>query len=120
MGNVARVRKKDSHIGGSARDENVQCCCFRLCPSLSNISAFHQIEDDEDRSLPARRALKHQPSSMVSHNNKGEMVYALKSIHLERCGNETFRRELENEGTVPVEDIFHVLKRESTISSVSG
>ena len=112
MGNVTRVRKREHRKGGSAREQNVEhCCLFRLLPSLqqrspwrattssstSTISLGSSDSTTDQHQQKERRSLHSQPSQLVSYQKK-DMVYALKSIHLNRCSSETFRRELENEG----------------------
>jgi serine/threonine protein kinase len=119
MGSVSRVRKKDSALGGSARDAFVlssrsrKCCFLGWClPGLKHkfddaatrASSHGSWEDDDKsfksstRSVPHPEKLGRQGSSLITHGHK-DVHYALKSIHLDRCSNHTFIDELKNEGS---------------------
>ena len=120
MGSVSRCRKRDSAMGGSAREAFVKShkgCCFQLlgfCPAFgSNKSKFvsgwddpkfsdHPSSDGSSRmsSLHGsdRNVYKKSSSSMISYGTKKDAYYALKSIHLDRCSSEEFKKELKNEG----------------------
>jgi len=122
MGSVSRVVKKSSAVGGSAREAFVKeqkGCCFQLlgfCPAFgSPKSKFISGWDDPDdlalsdrlsSEASSRTASFHsahgsvykKASSMISYGTKKDVYYALKSIHLDRCSSEEFKKELKNEG----------------------
>lgn len=107
MGSVAKVRKRDEAIGGSARSYNqerarneakLEACWtiplvggfFRYClkdrleaialdTSSSKGSAFNRSFDDNGTDVSS------------------DLVYAMKSIHLSRVTDPTFILELKNE-----------------------
>lgn len=54
-------------------------------------------EDYEQIERQLERALKHSTSSLITYGHK-DVVYALKSIHLDRVSSSDFMKELKNEG----------------------
>ncbi|GAX17299.1 hypothetical protein FisN_10Lh162 [Fistulifera solaris] len=124
MGSVAKVRKRQSAIGGSARPQhviknqniltcfpNLFSCCIPNTEEKSNRSAFWSSKDSSDSStinitdsgntssafLNQDKRLIRKTSSMISYGKGKPVFYALKSIHLDRCTNVDFQLELKNE-----------------------
>lgn len=127
MGSVAKVRKRPSAIGGSAREKNItkkhnfldcfpnifSCCIpnenqpnkgsspflFWSSDTISNSSM--RISDVKSASSPAEKDRDkrriRKASSMISYGRGKPVFYALKSIHLDRCSNVDFQLELQNE-----------------------
>jgi hypothetical protein len=119
MGSVAKVRKRNTAVGGSARAEfvNEKGCCFQLFPFLhiTNKPKFEDVSKHGDgtatplsssmsssnhrRITPKnKKVLLHKPSSLISYRGSKTVIYALKSLHLDRCTSVTLKEELKNEG----------------------
>lgn len=110
MGSVSKVRKRDTHVGGSSRASFVareKGCCFQLfsfCPMMeANKTKILEVTDSDSsrRQLKSKnsKVLEHKPSSLISYGGKKDVVYALKSLHLDRCTNTELKEELKNEGS---------------------
>ena len=117
MGSVAKVRKRNSVVGGSARKDlrdhyrkqrHLTTCFelplvggfFRFC--LKNQLEFREQRDafsDSHRSYNASSLGEYGEAESSQSSNK-EMVYAMKSIHLSRVTDENFLKELRNEISV--------------------
>ena len=125
MGSVARVRKKEEAVGGSARPKFVQKhgnqnCCFNLFSFLptfrlqndlivmsSSTAAMDSdslndsesnVKSNSSSSKPSnRKTFIRKQSSLITYGSKKETAYALKSIHLDRCSSLELRDELKNE-----------------------
>jgi serine/threonine protein kinase len=101
MGTVAKVKKKETAVGGSARvtfRESEKKCCFGLpftCCFAGEGSAKQNIIDPA--SNHQSKPLLRKTSSLITYGNKKESYFALKSILLERAANETYVEELKNE-----------------------
>lgn len=101
MGTVAKVKKKTTAVGGSARvhfRESEKKCCFGLpltcCFGGEGKAKPGAIEPVSDHPTPS---LLRKASSIITYGNKKESYFALKSILLERAANEAFVEELKNE-----------------------
>jgi serine/threonine protein kinase len=116
MGSVSKVRKRD--IGGSARPDFVsketQGFCFQLfsfCLPKSGRDKFVEHESSRTASLSSssnpiqttpnkqtnHKVLQHKASSLISYGGKKDVVYALKSLILNRVSTEDLMEELKNE-----------------------
>jgi hypothetical protein len=124
MGSVAKVRKRDTAVGGSARSEFVdnKKCCFQLFsifqplqPKKSKFEDFSQHNDGTVTPISAskhssfskpknRKVLQHKPSSLISYKSSKTVTYALKSLHLDRCTSIALKEELKNEGKMDVSE----------------
>lgn len=124
MGSVAKVRKRDTALGGSARSEFVENdkCCFQLVSIFrfpqSNNSKFDDFSKHNDGTetplsvsnhslskFKNKKVLKHKPSSLISYKSSSKTVtYALKSLHLDRCTSIALKEELRNEGKMNVSE----------------
>mmetsp|Transcript_4005 Transcript_4005/g.6698 ORF Transcript_4005/g.6698 Transcript_4005/m.6698 type:complete len:785 (-) Transcript_4005:21-2375(-) len=117
MGSVAMVRKRDDVIGGSARKELVLSFrrqkrnndCFKI-PVVGGLFKFCMEAKDGDEPGGSRHGgasrrgdllqSKESEMSVATANGSNEQVsvlYALKSIHLNRVTDTVFIEELENE-----------------------
>lgn len=110
MGTVAKVRKRKEAVGGSARKEIDQDCCI---PLLSPMCQFLvTMRSDSQRSLTAtersgvsgvssilqtRTNLVEDYNDQHGEEQSGDLVYAMKSIHLSRVTSDVFLEELKNE-----------------------
>lgn len=65
--------------------------------STNNDDDLLNKEDYEQIERQLERALKHSTSSLITYGHK-DVVYALKSIHLDRVSSSDFMKELKNEG----------------------
>ena len=108
VGSVAKVRKRDDVVGGSARRELVNSFnrqkknqdCFKI-PFIGGL--FRHCLDD----APSRPSTSHQffsapletviGSNGLAKSRNYEVTYALKSIHLNRVTETSFVDELKNE-----------------------
>jgi len=93
MGSVSKVRKKSSKIGGSARKKKRKgLSIFNL--SMSNIGTPAFVP-----SIDATQSSEFltSESSISSGMKPYEIIYALKSIRLNRITDATFRAEMLNE-----------------------
>lgn len=103
MGTVAKVKKKNTAVGGSARvsfRESERKCCFGLpltCCFTGEGKAKQNLMDPVSSHHPPRPALVKRSSSIITYGNKKENYFALKSILLERAANATYVEELKNE-----------------------
>jgi len=110
MGSVARVKKRSSAIGGSARkavQERVKMehrvdTCFRL-PLVGGLFQFclkakadAWLDDVSVRAAAADEASV-VGGGTVTTGLSSDMMFAMKSIHLSRITDETFVEELRNE-----------------------
>jgi hypothetical protein len=134
MGSVAKVRKRDTAIGGSARSEFVdnEKCCFQLFsffrfPQSNKSKAFEDFSTHNNGSGTAtplsasnhslsksknKKVLQHKPSSLISYKSSNKTVtYALKSLHLDRCTSVALKEELKNEGKVNISEKIRVSNR---------
>jgi hypothetical protein len=130
MGSVAKVRKRDTAIGGSARSEFVdnEKCCFQLVSFFrlpqSKASMFEEQKDGSGTVTPLsvsnhslskpknKKVLQHKPSSLISYKSSFKTVtYALKSLHLDRCTSVALKEELKNEGKMNVSEKIRVSNR---------
>jgi hypothetical protein len=133
MGSVAMVRKRGEMIGGSARRNLVKSLrrqktaneCFRI-PIVGELfrQCFEAVQPKRNSNHDSSRVYSHQDesinsvydneSSESSGTKKVSPLYALKSIHLNRLGDESFVEELKNE--------IEILKSlvSSTITPVKG
>jgi hypothetical protein len=131
MGSVAKVRKRDTAVGGSARSEFVdnEKCCFQLCSVFqlpqSSKSKFEDFSNhnggtvtplsasNHSLSKPKnKKVLQHKPSSLISYKSNNKTVaYALKSLHLDRCTSNALKEELKNEGKMNVSEKIRVSNR---------
>jgi serine/threonine protein kinase len=100
MGTVAKVKKKDSAVGGSARPsfrkaENRCCyglpftCCF-AGEGKGKSGLFIAVSEH-------KLDLLKKSSSLITYGNHKDSYFALKSILLERAADKTFIEELKNE-----------------------
>jgi serine/threonine protein kinase len=124
MGSVSKVQKWKSVVGGSARSSyveeekrrsqwwcpGVRMPCFTFCPVLtvekSKNSLLQTIEEHSPASetllpLPTTKALSESSngsssSSIITYGRR-DVIYALKSIHIDRVKDAVFRKELMNE-----------------------
>ena len=114
MGSVAMVRKRDAVVGGSARRRLVASFkhqkrtthCFKI-PVVGGLFRYcmDAAADDNIRSSHRGDALLVSQHSGVSEvttesihgGNKASVLYALKSIHLNRVTDQVFIEELKNE-----------------------
>ena len=126
MGSVARVRKRDEVIGGSARSSIVESFkkkkkrdeCFRI-PLFGSLFQFcfkvgreywegpENISKSTSSTTSAATAASTAGSEMLlvasedgsttSSKRERDIVYAMKSIHLSRVKDEAFVQELANE-----------------------
>jgi serine/threonine protein kinase len=116
MGSVAKVRKRDSVVGGSARKdlrdhfakEKKFKQCFQI-PLIGGLFHFCFKGELEFKHEPAITDSFGSHRSFVSavnessvasssgNNQSNELVYAMKSIHLSRVTDEGFLKELKNE-----------------------
>ena len=100
MGTVAKVKKKTTAVGGSARvtfRESERKCCFGLpfacCFTGEGNKKPGMVVPASDHPRPV---LIKKKSSIITYNHK-ENYFALKSILLERAASETYVEELKNE-----------------------
>eukprot|EP00542_Grammatophora_oceanica_P010432 CAMPEP_0194032256 /NCGR_PEP_ID=MMETSP0009_2-20130614/5237_1 /TAXON_ID=210454 /ORGANISM="Grammatophora oceanica, Strain CCMP 410" /LENGTH=706 /DNA_ID=CAMNT_0038672641 /DNA_START=11 /DNA_END=2131 /DNA_ORIENTATION=+ len=126
MGSVAKVRKRDEVIGGSARKEVVnsiarerqldKCfevplfgglfrACFEPFKNISRPKTQHQ--NSILSSIRSTSSSQHSPIESdfssrrsVLSSSTYEVTYALKSIHLNRVKDPTFVEELKNEVSI--------------------
>jgi serine/threonine protein kinase len=117
MGSVAMVKKRDEVIGGSARKKLVHSfrrekqknVCFKL-PIVGDLfrhcfEAFDAIGVKNNTKQSQRSILSNDSmtTSFTGDDNtsvgskKASVLYALKSIHLSRVGDQVFVEELKNE-----------------------
>lgn len=103
MGTVAKVKKKTTAVGGSARQafrESERSTCFGLkltcCMDGKEEKKQNAVESVSD-AHPTRPAYIKKSSSIITYGTKKESYFALKSILLERAANESFVEELKNE-----------------------
>jgi len=101
MGTVAKVKKKTTAMGGSARvqfRESEKKWCFGLpltcCFGGEGKAKQGAIQPVSDHPKPAY--IK-KSSSIITYGKKKESYFALKSILLERAANEAYVEELKNE-----------------------
>jgi calcium-dependent protein kinase len=84
----------------SSHDNSSIWIGFSNHPALGNPTKV-SINSDENNIIapfsPNTRRLGRQGSSMVTYGSNKEVNYALKSIHLDRCSNSTYKDELKNE-----------------------
>jgi len=117
MGCVAQVRKRDGVVGGSARPNLVdsfhrqqrQEQCFRiplvgglfeLCMKGSAVSRNTKSTSSKLSILSSPSDLSTEASSTTVNSGStraADIVYAMKSIRLDRLKDAAFVRELENE-----------------------
>ena len=114
MGTVAKVKKKTTAVGGSARVHfraSERTCCFGLpltcCFGGEGKAKPGAIEPVSDHPRPS---LIKKTSSIITYGSKRESYYALKSILLERAANEAFVQELKNEVAI-LKTLDHVCIR---------
>ena len=90
MGCVTLVRKKKEAIGGSARTSprksQPQCGCFE----------FRKTDTDRQNFAKLLHSASHSHHSIPSDHDY-EVIYALKTIHLNRVSDPKFTAELRNE-----------------------
>jgi hypothetical protein len=127
MGSVAKVRKRGTAVGGSARSEFVENekCCFQLLSIFrlpqSNKSKFEDFSQHNGGTVTPlsasnhslsksknKKVLQHKPSSLISYKSSKTVIYALKSLHLDRCTSTTLKEELKNEGKMNVSENIRV------------
>jgi serine/threonine protein kinase len=122
MGSVAKVRKRGSAIGGSARKElrdhfrrerKLKECAtipffgsiFKHClkavwrndlGSSDGVDASRHSSATSSILSPRANALE-RVESLDTADSKYELIYAMKSIHLSRVTDPTFIEELRNE-----------------------
>lgn len=109
MGSVAKVRKRQSAIGGSAR-KNVldeikptkkkMHTCFDL-PFVGGLFR-HCTKGEVDAESENDTSSAHSSEWLIASEGSNalasdDMVYAMKSIHISRCTDEVFIEELKNE-----------------------
>ena len=120
MGSVAKVRKRSSIVGGSARKElqdhfrrekrREQCFqvpvvggFFRWCigkaqfHTESESSSRHESNASETSSILAPRAPIVEDYNDLHGESSTDLLFAMKSIHLSRVTDPTFIQELKNE-----------------------
>lgn len=110
MSSVAKVKKKDFCVGGSARAEFVDSIhlndisnCFSLPflrSSAGNKSEYKKeilldVPNSSDSSKHSDGLLQ-KCSSLIIYNQEN-IYYALKSIHMGKIEREAYRQELKNE-----------------------
>lgn len=114
MGCVAKVKKRDQAVGGSARKEMVaslkkikkreECFqfpifgpffkfCMKLRGEIDDASQHSSNNTDSTRSLNTAIS----SGSSTSRRSMSNIIYAMKSIHLNRIKDKTFETELKNE-----------------------
>ena len=101
MGNVTKVKKKESAIGGSARKEvgPPDLPCF----SLPVVGGFFRTcikgKEAAKRDLldASMRGSIHSASSFTRTSSNSDITYAMKSIHLSRLADNSYIDELKNE-----------------------
>jgi serine/threonine protein kinase len=129
MGSVAKVRKRDAAIGGSARKdlqdhfrrEKLMKTCFNvpLVGGLFNFCLKRMVKPPSDitgrhRRMSSRSSITSSvlaPLGAVEDYNdlhgeelyQNDNLYAMKSIHLSRVTDDSFVQELKNE--------IHILRR---------
>jgi serine/threonine protein kinase len=99
MGTVAKVKKKDSAVGGSAR-EAFRKAEHKCCYGLPLTCCFAGEGDEKEGALISVDSNPHllkKSSSMITYGDHRDSYFALKSIVLERAANDTFIAELQNE-----------------------
>lgn len=124
MGSVAKVRKRDEAVGGSARKEIVELLqerngCFlfsffRFCMKGNGSANGSRSDGSQSGAFPRKRGDLFQPTvsartdptevscsgdeeSTSTKRSQSNIVYAMKTIHLKRIKNEAFVQELKNE-----------------------
>ena len=102
MGSVTLVRKKKELIGGSARSPSRKPKSQRNNNCLGLESRLPALIRDESDSSPStatrgRSATKLQPHRKIPSDFNYEVLYALKTIHLNRISDPNFIQELRNE-----------------------
>jgi hypothetical protein len=124
MGSVSKVQKRKSVVGGSARSyyveeekrrsrwwcPGVRIPCFIFCPVLSVEKSKNSLLQTIEEHCPASETLLPPPTTMVlsesSHGSSSssiitygrkDVIYALKSIHIDRVKDAVYRKELMNE-----------------------
>ena len=70
---------------------------FDFDSSTSDDNNVLNKEDYDEIERHVERTLKHSTSSLIHYGHK-DVVYALKSIHLDRVSSTDFMKELKNEG----------------------
>jgi serine/threonine protein kinase len=114
MGSVAKVRKRDEAIGGSARKYNQERvrkeARLEACWSLPLVGGFFRDclrerleplvmspskEAKEEMSISVHH--HHHPDNDDSTAQSADFVYAMKSVHLSRVTDPEFVLELKNE-----------------------
>jgi len=110
MGSVAKVRKRATAIGGSARKtvqdrvklEQKIDACFRV-PLVGGLFAFclRNKADEWLEEVSAKAEIAGTSgdgtSTIATQASSTEMIYAMKSIHLSRITDDAFIEELRNE-----------------------
>lgn len=101
MGNVTKVKKKESAIGGSARKEVGQVAdspCFAL-PIVGGLFRTCLRGKGGSRHLlgASLRGSIHSASSFTRSSTSYGLTYAMKSIHLSRLADNSYVDELKNE-----------------------
>jgi serine/threonine protein kinase len=94
MGTVAKVKKKTTAVGGSARE------AFRDSERTTffGISCCGGKEQKKKNAIDTvRPPYIKKSSSIITYGTKKDSYFALKSILLERAANETYVEELKNE-----------------------
>lgn len=79
-----------------------RCFCFggnsqQQQQSSRSVEESMLLEEHQNLKREVERALKHSASSLITYGHK-DVVYALKSIHLDRVSSADFMKELKNEG----------------------
>lgn len=118
MGYVAKVKKRDNAVGGSARKEVVaslkkvkkreECFhipvfgpffqfCMNLRDNTDSSSSHHCAVIDSGDSTRSLTTVDSGDSGTTSRKSLSNTVYAMKSIHLSRIKDKTFVSELQNE-----------------------
>ena len=113
IGSVSKVQKRSSALGGSARSDFVlterrlKCCFgFRLPFFTGKRDAFDESANDIDKNTTTENSTattrkkkyetKKSTSSMISYGHK-ELIFALKTIHLDKVRNPSLKLEMMNE-----------------------
>lgn len=111
IGSVSKVQKRSSALGGSARSDFVSMerrhkCCFGF--GLSFFPSKRDVfdETDMDKNTPKEKVTastrqqkyktKKSTSSMISYGHK-ELIFALKTIHMDKVSDPTLKLEMMNE-----------------------
>jgi serine/threonine protein kinase len=122
QGNVCKVRKRHSALGGSARREFVKIHGPQPEPQMKDCQCFAPFIGAIAKILPRRESLvvveeREEADFDSSNNQKMSQYFALKSLHLDRCSNRQLQNELLNEVAILRElDHAHIARAIETFA----